>query len=72
MDRQKIIGENLRKARGNRTREEIAQKAEVSISAIQMYENGERIPRDAVKIRLSRVLGVSIVDLFYPENFFRQ
>lgn len=72
MDRQKVIGENLRRARGNRTREEIAKKAGVSVSAVQMYENGERIPRDAVKIRLSCVLGVGIVDLFYPENFFRQ
>lgn len=65
-----MIGENLKKARGNRSREEIAKKAEISVSAVQMYENGDRIPRDAIKIRLSRILGVSIVELFYPEIFF--
>lgn len=71
MDRQKIIGENLKRARGTRSREEIAKKADISISAVHMYESGERIPRDEVKIRLSRVLGVSLVELFYPEVFFK-
>lgn len=70
MERQKIIGENLKRARGARSRAEIAQRAGISQSAIQMYENGERIPRDPVKIRLARVLGVSVAELFYPDYFF--
>ena len=71
MDRQKIIGENLKRARGTRSCEEIAKRADISVSAVRMYESGERIPRDEVKIRLSRVLGVSLVELFYPDVFFK-
>ena len=70
MSREKMIAENLRKARGNRSRAEIAEAAQVSISALSMYENAERIPRDAIKIRLSRALGVGVAELFYPEIFF--
>lgn len=70
MERQKIIGENLRRARGTRSRAEIARRAGISQSAIQMYENGERVPRDPVKIRLAGVLGASVAELFYPEYFF--
>ena len=69
MDRMKIVGERLRTARGDRQRSEIAEKAGISLSAIQMYEDGKRMPRDTVKIRLSKVLGVGIADLFYPEFF---
>lgn len=67
MDRRQKVAENLKKARGSRTRAEIAKEAKVSVSTIQMYEDGKRIPRDAVKIRLARVLGVSITELFFPE-----
>ena len=70
MERQKLIGENLKRARGARARAEIAQRAGISQSAIQMYENGERVPRDPVKIRLASVLGASVAELFYPEYFF--
>ena len=66
MERQKLIGENLKRARGARSRAEIAQRAGI----IQMYENGERVPRDPVKIRLASVLGASVAELFYPEYFF--
>lgn len=69
MDRMKMVGERLRAARGDRQRSEIAERAGISLSAIQMYEDGKRMPRDTVKIRLSKVLGVGIADLFYPEFF---
>ena len=72
MDRMKVIGENLKAARGSRSREEIAERAGVSISAIQMYEDGRRIPRDVVKVRLADVLGYSVAELFYPEIFLPQ
>lgn len=69
MDRMKIVGDRLKQARGDRSRSEIAERAGVSISAIQMYEDGKRMPRDMVKIRLAHVLGVSVADIFYPEFF---
>ena len=67
MDRNQIVAENLKKARGSRTRAEIAKETGMSISAIQMYEDARRIPRDVTKIKLSKVLGVSVIELFFPE-----
>lgn len=69
MDRMKIVGERLKEARGSRSRSEIAERVGVSTSAIQMYEDGKRMPRDVVKVRLANVLGVSVADVFYPEFF---
>ena len=69
MDRMQVIGTRLRDARGDRSRNEIAERAGVSVSAIQMYEEGKRIPRDVVKIRLASILGKSVAELFYPDFF---
>lgn len=69
MEREKEIGERLRKARGSRSRSEIAERAGISVSSLQMYECGERIPRDVVKIRLAHILGVGVAELFYPDFF---
>lgn len=69
MDRMKAVGNRLKEARGNRTRAEIAGKAGISLSAVQMYEDGKRVPRDAIKIKLARVLGKSVEELFYPDFF---
>ena len=40
------IAERLIKARGDKTREEVAAAIGVSLSAIAMYENGDRVPRE--------------------------
>ena len=42
----KEIGCRLRELRGNISRETVADAVGISVSAISMYENGERIPRD--------------------------
>ena len=64
MDKKKI-GRKLIELRGNKTREEVAIDLKISYSAMQMYENGERIPRDEVKIKLANYYGVSIQSLFF-------
>lgn len=64
----KIIGHKLRDLRGKRNVQEVATAAGVSISSIFMYENGERIPRDEVKIRLARFFNVSIEYLFFTDQ----
>ena len=46
-------GSKLRELRGGRSREEIAGAVNVSVSAIAMYENEERSPRDEIKLRLA-------------------
>ena len=59
------VGARLRKLRGDTPREEVAKAVNVSVSAIQMYENGARIPRDETKVKLARYYGKTIEELFF-------
>ena len=59
------IAERLVKARGDRKREEVAKAVGVSISAIAMYENGDRIPRDETKVKLADYFGTTVQELFF-------
>lgn len=59
------IAERLIKLRGERSREEIANAVGVSVSAIGMYENGERIPRDITKIKLARYYNCTVQEIFF-------
>ena len=61
----KEIGERLIKLRGSLTREMVAKAAGISVSAVSMYENGERIPRDAIKIKLAKFYGMSVQEIFF-------
>lgn len=61
----KIIGERLFHLRGEISREKLAMAVGVSVSAIAMYENGERIPRDAIKIKLANFYGKSVQEIFF-------
>ena len=58
---------NLKRLRTekNETQEDTAKAAGVSLSAYRAYENGERIPRDEVKIRLADHFGTTIKDIFF-------
>lgn len=66
-DRNKIA-EKLRELRGDKSREEVANACGISVSAITMYEIGERIPRDEVKVRLAKFYGVNVEDIFFAEQ----
>lgn len=59
------VAERLIKARGDKRREDVANAVGVSVSAIAMYENGERIPRDETKIRLADYYGTTVQQLFF-------
>ena len=61
----KEIGKRLQDLRGARNQEEVATACGISPAAVGMYERGERVPRDEIKIRLARYFGVSVEDLFY-------
>lgn len=61
----KKIGERLCALRGNLTREKLAESIGVSVSAISMYENGDRIPRDGVKIKLASFYGKTVQEIFF-------
>lgn len=59
------IAERLVRARGDRSREEVAKAVGISLSAITMYENGARVPRDEIKIRLADYFQTTVQELFY-------
>lgn len=63
----KSIAERLKEARAkkNLSVKDLADTCGVSVSAIQMYECGERVPRDDVKKRLAEALEERVQDLFF-------
>ena len=61
----KKIGERLIAARGEKARETVASDIGVSYSALAMYEQGNRIPCDEVKLALAEYFGLSIQELFF-------
>jgi len=67
MDR-KAIGAKLRKLRGDRSREEVAVAVKVTASAIWMYEAGQRVPNDEIKVRLAEYYGASVYDIFFANK----
>lgn len=61
------IGNRLRKLRGNKTIKCVADDLGISSSALTMYEIGERIPRDEIKLRICKYYGVG-VGIFFAEQ----
>lgn len=62
------LGEKLKALRGSKSVAEVAKEIGISQSALSMYENGQRIPRDSIKIRLARYYKTSIETLFYADK----
>ena len=46
---------------------ELAEQAGITTQAIWNYENGVRVPRDEVKVRLAEILDCGVSELFYTE-----
>lgn len=61
----KVIAKKLISLRGDKTREEVANGIEVSCSALAMYERGERIPKDEIKIRIANYYGKRVEEIFF-------
>lgn len=61
------IAERLRALRGDKSRTEVAEACGISISALTMYEIGERVPRDEVKTRLAKLYGKTVEEIFFAE-----
>ena len=59
------VGKRLIELRGTRTQEEVAKALGVSLSAIGMYERGERMPRDEVKIAIAKYFDVTVQSIFF-------
>lgn len=63
----KKIGERLKSLRGDKPIVKVASELNISTSAMSMYENGERIPRDNIKIRIAAYYNQPIQDIFFAE-----
>ena len=59
------IGKKLQYLRGKKELRTVAEAIGISISALSMYESGERIPRDDIKIALAEYYGTTVGALFF-------
>lgn len=64
MDRAKI-SKNLIALRGEKSREEVAYNIGISSSALSMYETGQRVPRDEIKLKIAEYYGVDVQSIFF-------
>lgn len=59
------IGERLRALRGERSQKDVAEAVGVTVMAVSLYESGERIPRDEIKLKLAKYYDTDVNTLFY-------
>lgn len=66
MNDAKTIGERLLKLRlsEKKTQKEVTEAIGISVSALTMYETGNRIPRDEIKVKLAHYYSTSVERLF--------
>ena len=64
MNELKLIGKTLVNLRGETTREKVAKDLGISLSALCAYEDGKRLPRDEVKIKISEYYGIPGEEIF--------
>lgn len=60
-------GKKLVELRGDRSQAVVASDVGISVSALAMYEAGQRNPRDDVKLALANYYGVSVASLFFNQ-----
>ena len=63
----KTVAERIKEARLEKgyTQTDLAVICDISVSAVQMYEIGQRVPRDQVKVKIAEALGKPVQDLFF-------
>ena len=59
------IGERLRTLRGSRTQKEVSDAIGVTAMAISLYERGERVPADDIKVALARYFNSTVEAIFF-------
>ena len=59
------IGERLRTLRGTKTQKEVGDAIGVTAMAISLYERGERVPNDDVKVALARYFNSTVEAIFF-------
>lgn len=59
------VAKKLVELRGDKKREVVAEACGISVSALAMYEQGERIPRDDIKIKIAKYYDHSVESIFF-------
>lgn len=60
-------GEALKEARGEMQRKDVANAIGISLAALSLYESGERVPRDDVKVKMAKLYNTTVGRLFFGE-----
>lgn len=58
----------LKILRGDRSQEQISREIGVTKSSWAMYERGERVPRDEVKIKIANYFGKTVQEIFFGQQ----
>lgn len=61
----KKMGEIISGLIGDIPRKNIADDLDISLSALNMYIRGERIPRDEIKLKMAKYFGKSVEEIFF-------
>lgn len=67
MFNKKLIAKKLTELRqkNQKTQQEVANAVGISVSAIAMYEAGDRVPRDEVKLALAQYYQTTVGYIFF-------
>lgn len=60
-----VIGQRLKTLRGTKTLEEVAQALGVSSMAVSLWERGERVPSDAMKVKIANYYNTTVYSIFF-------
>ena len=61
----KKIGEKLKELRGEQSLQKVASDIGITTSALSNYEQGLRIPRDEIKLKLANYYNSTVQIIFY-------
>ena len=61
------VGQRLRALRGSRTLEDIASALEVSTMAVSLWERGERMPNDTMKVKIANFYKKTVMAIFVKD-----
>lgn len=64
MNKEKMA-KKLVELRGEKSREQVAVDLSISYSSLVSYENGDRAPRDEVKIRIANYYKTPVEEIFF-------
>lgn len=61
------VGQRLRTLRGDKTLYEVATALGVTSMAVSLWERGERIPSDDMKIKIAAFYNTSVTYIFFAD-----